>query len=132
MPWWRASKPHERPLQHLQVALFRNRPRKEQAGVENFPKSSSLSSPANNERESGLAPPAGSFVTGRFARFLAVGAAAAAVNILSRALISYFVRFEYAVALAFPIATTFAFMMSRTFVFERSRRAVWDEYFRFL
>jgi putative flippase GtrA len=71
-------------------------------------------------------------VTSRFARFLFVGVAAAAVNIVSRVLISYFVRFEYAVALAFPVALTFAFVMSRTFVFERSRRAVWDEYLRFL
>lgn len=75
--------------------------------------------------------PTGSIVTRRFAKFLFVGVAAAAVNILSRILISYFVRFEYAVALAFPIALTFAFVMSRGFVFEDSKRPVWRQYFRF-
>jgi putative flippase GtrA len=67
----------------------------------------------------------------RFARFLIVGIVAAAINILSRILISHFVRFEVAVALAFPIALTFAFSMSRLFVFGASERAVWDEYLRF-
>ena len=67
----------------------------------------------------------------RFGRFLFVGVAAAAVNILSRVAISHFVRFEYAVALAFPIALTFAFMMSRLFVFEISDRSVWEQYCRF-
>ena len=73
----------------------------------------------------------GSAAGRRFARFLFVGVAAAAVNILSRVLISHFVRFEYAVALAFPIALTFAFLMSRLFVFEISRRSVWQQYLRF-
>ncbi|WP_375413861.1 GtrA family protein [uncultured Bradyrhizobium sp.] len=67
----------------------------------------------------------------RFARFFLVGAAAAAVNILGRVLISCFVRFEYAVALAFPVALTFAFVMSRVFVFEASERPVWKQYLRF-
>jgi putative flippase GtrA len=61
-----------------------------------------------------------------------VGAAAAAVNILSRVVFSQFVRFEYAVALAFPIALTFAFVMSRWFVFEIFRRNIWAQYVRFL
>ena len=68
----------------------------------------------------------------RFARFLVVGVVAAAINIVSRVLISYFTSFEVAVALAFPIALTFAFSMSRLFVFAASQRAVWDEYLRFL
>ncbi len=75
--------------------------------------------------------PYGSVVTGRFARFLFVGVAAAAVNILSRILISHFVRFEYAVALAFPIALTFAFLMSRFFVFQVSKRSASQQYLRF-
>jgi putative flippase GtrA len=73
----------------------------------------------------------GRIVDRRFARFLFVGVAAAAVNVGSRVLISYFVRFEYAVALAFPIALTFAFLMSRFFVFEISQRSVWQQYLRF-
>src|SRR5471030_1905611 len=83
-----------------------------------------------NEEDLEFAPRSG-IVTRRFARFLFVGVAAAAVNILSRVLISYFVRFEYAVALAFPIALTFAFVMSRFFVFEVSSRSVWEQYLRF-
>jgi putative flippase GtrA len=70
-------------------------------------------------------------VTNRFARFLLVGIAAAAINIVSRVLISYFLRFEYAVAAAFPIALTFAFFMSRLFIFEASKRPVWEQYVRF-
>jgi putative flippase GtrA len=78
-----------------------------------------------------VARPAGRLVNNRFARFFFVGVAAAAVNIFSRVLISYVVRFEYAVALAFPIALTFAFVMSRFFVFEASKRPVWEQYLRF-
>ena len=63
--------------------------------------------------------------------FLFVGVAAAAVDVVSRVLISYFVRLEYAVALAFPIALTFAFLMSRLFVFESSQRSVWLQYLPF-
>jgi putative flippase GtrA len=51
---------------------------------------------------------------------------------LSRVVISQFVRFEYAVALAFPIALTFAFVMSRLFVFESTQRNVPAQYVRFL
>jgi putative flippase GtrA len=74
---------------------------------------------------------AGGLVNSRFARFVLVGVTAAAVNIFSRVLISNFVRFEYAVALAFPIALTFAFVLSRFFVFEVSKRPVWEQYLRF-
>jgi putative flippase GtrA len=70
-------------------------------------------------------------MTGRFARFVLVGALAAVVNIVSRVLFSYVVRFEIAVILAFPIALTFAFAMSRLFVFEPSVRSVWTQYGRF-
>ena len=70
-------------------------------------------------------------MTGRFARFVLVGASAAAVNIVSRVLFSYVVRFEIAVVLAFPIALTFAFAMSRLFVFEPSERSVMNQYGRF-
>jgi putative flippase GtrA len=78
-----------------------------------------------------FARPTGGLVNSRFARFFLVGVTAAAVNIFSRVLISYFVRFEYAVALAFPIALTFAFVMSRFFVFKASKRPVWEQYLRF-
>lgn len=84
-----------------------------------------------NGDSSELAQPAGRPVNNRFARFFFVGIVAAAVNIFSRVLISYFVRFEYAVALAFPIALTCAFVMSRLFVFEASTRPVWEQYLRF-
>jgi putative flippase GtrA len=67
----------------------------------------------------------------RFARFVIVGAAAAAVNIVSRVVFSNFVRFEYAVVLAFPVALTFAFLLSRQFVFETSERRATRQYLRF-
>jgi putative flippase GtrA len=70
-------------------------------------------------------------VTLQFARFILVGMAAAAVNVESRVLISNFVRFEYAVVLAFPVALTFAFVASRIFVFEKSERSVREQYLRF-
>lgn len=70
-------------------------------------------------------------MTLQFARFILVGAAAAAVNVVSRVFLSNFVRFEYAVILAFPVALTFAFVISRLFVFERSTRPVNEQYFRF-
>jgi putative flippase GtrA len=78
-----------------------------------------------------FARPAAGLVNSRFARFFFVGVAAAVVNIFSRILISYVVRFEYAVALAFPIALTFAFVLSRVFVFEASTRSIWKQYLRF-
>jgi putative flippase GtrA len=84
-----------------------------------------------NERRIKTNLTSGSAVNRRFTRFLFVGIAAAAVNILSRVLISNFVPFEYAVALAFPIALTFAFSMSRYFVFETSGRSTWEQYLRF-
>jgi putative flippase GtrA len=82
-----------------------------------------LNQPANG--------PVGVVVTSRFARFLLVGVTAAAINILSRVVISQFVAFEYAVVLAFPIALTFAFVMSRLLVFERVESSAWGQYFRF-
>jgi putative flippase GtrA len=82
-----------------------------------------LNQPAND--------PVGVVVTSRFARFLLVGVTAAAINILSRVVISQFVAFEYAVVLAFPIALTFAFVMSRLLVFERAESSAWGQYFRF-
>ena len=78
-----------------------------------------------------VAAPSGRLVNSRLARFFLVGVAAAAINIFSRVLISYFVRFEYAVALAFPVALKFAFVMSTFFVFEASKRPVWEQYLRF-
>jgi putative flippase GtrA len=70
-------------------------------------------------------------MTNQLARFLMVGAFAAAINIVARVLISNFVPFEVAVALAFPIALTFAFAMSRLYVFQASRDTVWKQYLRF-
>lgn len=70
-------------------------------------------------------------MTSRFVRFLFVGGMAAAINIVSRVVISQFVAFEYAVALAFPIALTFAFVMSRTLVFEPTDGSAWGQYVRF-
>jgi putative flippase GtrA len=53
----------------------------------------------------------------RFARFVAVGGLAAALNIGARAALSLYMPFEWAVALAFPIALSFAFVANRSWVF---------------
>jgi putative flippase GtrA len=66
-----------------------------------------------------------------FARFALAGGLAAAVNILSRWLLSSFVRFEIAVVIAYLIGMITAFILTRQFVFERSDRHVRSEATRF-
>lgn len=66
-----------------------------------------------------------------FVRFALAGGVAAAVNILSRWLLSPFVRFEIAVIIAYVIGMITAFILTRHFVFERSDRNVRNEAMRF-
>jgi putative flippase GtrA len=66
-----------------------------------------------------------------FVRFALAGGVAAAVNILSRWLLSSFVRFEIAVVIAYLIGMITAFILTRYFVFERSDRHVRNEAMRF-
>ena len=60
----------------------------------------------------------------RFVRFLAAGGLAALANFGSRFVFSEFLRFEYAVVLAFIVGLGTGFVLSRTFVFARSRHSV--------
>jgi putative flippase GtrA len=73
----------------------------------------------------------GRIVNRPFARFVFVGGAAAATNIVSRVLLSEIVSFSSAVVLAFPVALTFAFLMSRRFVFDGAEGSALNQYFRF-
>lgn len=66
-----------------------------------------------------------------FFRFALAGGVAAAVNILSRWLLSSFMRFEIAVVVAYLIGMLTAFVLTRHFVFERSERHVRSEAMRF-
>ncbi len=56
--------------------------------------------------------------TGRWVRFLVSGGVAAAANYGSRFLFSEYVRFEYAVILAYLVGMLTAFLLMRQFVFE--------------
>ncbi|QDM28189.1 GtrA family protein [Tardiphaga sp. vice304] len=67
-----------------------------------------------------------------FIRFALAGGAAAAANILSRWLLSFFIRFEIAVVFAYLIGMAVAFVLTRHFVFARSDRQVHSEAMRFV
>ncbi|UZE48124.1 GtrA family protein [Rhodopseudomonas sp. P2A-2r] len=67
-----------------------------------------------------------------FIRFALAGGVAAAVNILSRWLLSSFIRFEIAVVIAYLIGMAVAFGLTRHFVFARSDRQLQSEAMRFV
>lgn len=67
-----------------------------------------------------------------FIRFALAGGVAAAANILSRWLLSSFIRFEIAVVIAYLIGMAVAFVLTRQFVFARSDRRVQSEAMRFV
>jgi putative flippase GtrA len=67
----------------------------------------------------------------QFLGFLLVGITAGTINILSRLLLSTFLIFEAAVALAFLIALTVAFVLNRTFVFANTGSDVVSQYAKF-
>jgi putative flippase GtrA len=68
----------------------------------------------------------------RLVGFVAVGAAAALVNLVARALIDRVTSYEAAIVLAFPIALATAFALNRSYVFD-DREGRWPGQFaRFL
>ncbi|HEX5458426.1 MAG TPA: GtrA family protein [Steroidobacteraceae bacterium] len=67
----------------------------------------------------------------RLLRFMITGGMAAAVNLVSRYLLNYFVSFSAAVAIAYLFGMATAYTLGRLFVFERSGRSVADEFWRF-
>ena len=66
-----------------------------------------------------------------FMRFLLVGALAAVLNVGVRALLGFYMPFEWAVALAFPVALTFAFAANRRWVFAEGTADWRVAYWRF-
>lgn len=67
-----------------------------------------------------------------FIRFVVAGGIAAAVNILTRVLLSYLTSFEVAVVVAYLVGMATAFGLTRMFVFEPSGRHVRSEAGRFV
>lgn len=67
----------------------------------------------------------------RFARFLAVGGFAAAVNLAARVLFSEVMPYELAIVLAYPIALTIAFLLNRRYVFPEAGSDATGQYMRF-
>jgi putative flippase GtrA len=66
-----------------------------------------------------------------FIRFLLTGGVAAAVNLASRYLLNFVVRFEIAVVVAYLIGMITAYVLARRFVFQRSGRSMTQEFKRF-
>ncbi|WP_370677658.1 GtrA family protein [Pleomorphomonas sp. PLEO] len=66
-----------------------------------------------------------------FLRFLMTGGVAAIVNLGSRYGLSYFVRFEIAVVLAYLLGMLTAYVLARIFVFVPSGRSLASELWRF-
>jgi len=67
-----------------------------------------------------------------FARFLVTGGIAALVNMGSRYLLNFFIRFEIAVIVAYLFGMGAAYVLARTYVFEASGRSVASEFHRFV
>ncbi len=70
-------------------------------------------------------------MSNQFIKFLFAGGFSAAINILSRILISLVFDYKIAVILAYLIGMTTAFILSRKYVFPKSGRAAKAEYTRF-
>lgn len=65
------------------------------------------------------------------ARFIATGGIAAGVNVGARMLLSLWLRYEVAVALAYLAGMTVAFVLARAFVFAPTLGGATGEYIRF-
>ncbi len=61
------------------------------------------------------APSAGNFL--EFARFVSVGAVAAAINLLTRYLVDYYISFEAAVLVGYLAGAVFAFVLFQRAIF---------------
>ena len=78
-----------------------------------------------------MTPTTGKGVPREFVLFLVTGGVAALVNIGTRIVFNLFMRFEFAVIVAYLCGMTTAYVLARYIVFERSGRAMHDEYIRF-
>lgn len=70
-------------------------------------------------------------ITSRFVRFAVSGALAAAVNIVSRMLLSAHMSYSASIVASFLIAMTTGFVLMKFTVFEKSGRHPAGEYLRF-
>jgi len=67
-----------------------------------------------------------------FVRFVLTGGFAAAVNVVSRILLSFVMPFSVAVVFAYLVGMVTAFCLNRQFVFEKSDRQVGGQAVRFV
>jgi putative flippase GtrA len=70
-------------------------------------------------------------MTSRFVRFLSTSGVAAFVNLLARYVLNHAMRYEVAVALAFPFGVLTAYVLAKAFVFEASSLPVRSQLARF-
>ncbi len=68
----------------------------------------------------------------QFRNFLLAGGIAAAANFGSRFIFSLWVRYEWAVVLAFCVGLTVGFVLMRTFVFDARHKPVGPQFARFV
>lgn len=64
------------------------------------------------------------FLNTQFLAFLAVGSLAAAIHWLCRYFLSYWISFEYAVAIAYVFGIASAFILNKIYVFPNTNRSV--------
>lgn len=67
----------------------------------------------------------------RFVRFVMTGGVAAAVNLVSRYILNFWMSFSIAVVAAYLCGMTTAYVLNKLFVFDRSGRSVANEFWRF-
>jgi putative flippase GtrA len=67
----------------------------------------------------------------KIALFVAVGSAAAVINVVARIVFNLFTSFDVAIVLAFFAAMTLAFFLNRSFVFQSARGNLAGQYLRF-
>jgi len=67
----------------------------------------------------------------RILLFLLAGSIAAVVNILSRIVFNWAMRYEIAIIVAYLCGMTTAYILNKVFVFDASGRGVSNEYLRF-
>ena len=68
----------------------------------------------------------------QFVRFLMTGGSSAVINLASRVLLSHFMSFEAAVAVAYLIGIVTAYTFAKLFVFEKTGHSLATEFRRFV
>ena len=86
---------------------------------------------ARQQPRPGSRPILSSLPARQFAGFVGVGAAAATLALVTRAVTNLIVPFEAAVVIGHLVGMLFAFTMNRRFIFPATTRPVWSELGRF-